>query len=344
MTCMYQEILESPSVLRRIEEENRATLEALCAVLRERGIRHVTFVGRGTSDHAAIYGQYLMSIVGHVNAGLAVPSCISLYGAKTDYRDSLVVALSQSGRAADAMEVIRRANECGGVTVAITNYKDSPLAEEAAFSLWCAAGEERSVAATKTFTAQLALLYLLTAYWFDKPAMRRRFATLPTMLETLCAQNDTDDLLRPYRYIEDGFVLSRGITYPIALETMLKVQETCYVKLKAYSAADVYHGPLAQLDANTPVIVYALDGAACEDNLRIVDRVREIGIEPLVVTDEEQVATRSALCYRIPKADDPLAAPIVLAAFAQLFAERLCALKGGDPDHPRNLKKVTITK
>ncbi|MBR7142865.1 MAG: SIS domain-containing protein [Clostridia bacterium] len=346
MTYMLQEILASPDILASLEKENRHVLTALGAELRQKQIRSVTFAGRGTSDHASIYGQYLLSIIGGVCAGLAIPSAISLYGSQIDYGESLVIAVSQSGSAADALAVLECARQSGAVTLAITNDPQSPLAKAAQWHLFCHADEEKSVAATKTFTSQLALLYLLAAYWFEREDMKQYFAQLPRKLNAWLSEAvpQMESFVRPYRYMEDGFILSRGITYPIALETMLKVQETCYVKLKAYSSADFYHGPLAQVDRRTPVIVYAPSGAALQENLAMAEKIRSLGNEPLVVTDSEQVFQQASSAFLLPKAEDELAAPLFFAVFAQLFAQALCLERGGDPDHPRNLKKVTVTR
>lgn len=346
MTYMLSEIREEPEVLRRLACENKAVLDALCAELRKRDIKHVTFAGRGTSDHAAIYGQYVMSIVGGVNAGLAVPSCISLYGADIYYGDSLVIAISQSGSAEDALAVVESAKACGAVTLSVTNDPESKLARAAKYHLCCAAGKEKSVAATKTFTSQLALLYLLAARRFAKPEMEARFSRFPDALGAFIDDfgKSAGALALRYRYIENGFVMARGVSYPIALETVLKIQETCYVRLSGYSSADFYHGPMARIDALSPVIIYALRGRSMNDNAALAEKVVSLGAEPLVVTDDPDAAKRFAVSYLLPDVGSELLSPILAASFAQLFAEALCALRGGDPDNPRNLKKVTVTR
>jgi len=343
---MKSEISEEPRVLRELLPTNRDTLEALGKALRERNIRNVTFAGRGTSDHASVYGQYLLAILGGMNPGLAIPSAITLYGARMDYSGSLVVAVSQSGRAADALAVVERGNRCGAVTLAVTNDPESPVAKAARFHLWCHAGPELSVAATKTFTAQLGIMYLLAAFWTQRQDLIDDFEKMPALTEAFISAmaRDAEGLATGYRYMETGFVLSRGIGYPVALETMLKIQETCYVKIKGYSSADFYHGPMAQIDNGTAVIVYAMEGKALEENTAMADRIAAIGARPLVVTDSASVAERYPLSYLLPKAPNELLAPLLTATFAQLFAEALCCLRGGNPDSPRNLQKVTVTR
>ena len=346
MTLMLKEILEESKILPTLEEVNASTFSGLCEVLRKRKIKNVTLAARGTSDHAAIYGQYLLSIVCGVTAGLAVPSAISLYGADIDLSDTLVIAISQSGKAADALAVIEAGNRHGAETLAITNYTDSPLAKAAKWHLFCNAGEEKAVAATKTFTAQLALTYLLAAHWAKREDMLSAFPSLAEKLNELAkkAEKEIKSIALPYRYMDNGFVLSRGIGYPIALETMLKIQETCYARIKGYSSADFYHGPIAQIERDTPVILYLLKGSAFNDNMEMANKLRGLGVEPFIVTDSKELHAEAPCSYLIPEADHELAAPIILAEFAQLFAEALCALKGLDPDTPRNLNKVTVTR
>lgn len=346
MTKMLEEIAQQPKVLESLEEANRETLLALTKELRERNITHAVFAGRGTSDHASIFAQYVLGITTGVVSGLAMPSCITLYDGHFAFSSDLVVGVSQSGKAADALAVMQQANACGGVTVAITNDTQSPMAKEAKYHLYCNAGPELSVAATKTFTAQMGLAVLLAAYWSGKEELLKAFRALPSYVEALIRKCDGDmpqTTLR-YRYIEDGFVLSRGLSYPVALEAMLKIQETCYVKMKGYAVSDFYHGPLAQVDMDVPVIIFAPKGHAEQDNRDMAKKLREIGVDPLIVTSDEAFARENSLSFLIPDTGNEITQAFLFAVFAQRFAESLCGQKGLNPDAPRNLKKVTVTR
>lgn len=347
MTQMLTEIKHEPQTLIDLEKNNKDTLIQLVKELKKRSIHHVTLAARGTSDHASIFGQYMMGALGGIVAGLATPSVTTLYGGKIDFSDSLVIACSQSGAAADALAVVEQAKACGGLTLAITNFTDSPLAKTADFHLWCSTAEEKSVAATKTFTAELALYYLLCAYWFDRDDLKADYTKLIKAVDEMVNNKveEIREVSKAYRYIKDGFVLSRGTTYPIALEQMLKVQETCYIKMKGYSAADFVHGPLAQIDFDTPVLIYAIKGAAEKDNEAMYNRILGVGAHPLMITDDEALAGKyGENAFLIPDAGNEWAAPIVMASFAQIFAETLCAHRSMNPDAPRNLQKVTVTK
>lgn len=347
MTHMLSEILEQPAVLAGIEKQNGPVLKALVEEIRRRDVRHVVFAGRGTSDHASIYGGYLLSIYCGLVTALAMPSCITLYNSNIDYGNDLVVGVSQSGCAADALAVLEQAKRGGAVTVAVTNDPDSPMAKAAKYHLYCAAGPEISVAATKTFTAQMYLLALLAAGWSANRellgALRRVPEAAVHLLETgqeqICKQAER------FRDITGGFVLSRGISYPIALEAALKVQETCGIRMKGYAGSDFYHGPLAQAGAGTPVILMAPLGRALEDIKALLKRLAEIGVSPLVVTNDAGLAAGGPYdSITLPDAGSEAAQAFLFTLFAQLFAQHLAVSRGFDPDSPLLLKKVTVTR
>lgn len=346
MTKMLKEIFEQPGVFSGIEKANRETLLKLVAELKEREIDHAVFAARGTSRHAAIYGQYLLGVYKGVVSAIAAPSIITVYDGKLSLGRDLVVGISQSGKAADGLAVLKQANECGALTVAITNNPESPMAKEAKYHLYCAAGEEVSVAATKTFTAQMFLLALLTAYWSDNLELLDGLRDLPFISGEMikeCRQQ-IEDSTRVFKFMKEGIVLARGFCYPIALEAALKIQETCYVKMKGYAISDFYHGPLAQVDPETPVIVLAPSGKAMSDAEDMIERIREIGAQPFVVTDSAALAEKAGFALTLPGTGNEATQAFLFAIFVQIFAQALSVSKGLNPDEPRALKKVTITR
>lgn len=346
MTKMLLEIMEQPRVLSEIEKVNEETLKQLVSELNERSINHVVFAARGTSDHASIYGQYMLGIYKGAVCSLAIPSCITLYDGKLDLSNDLVIGVSQSGKAADASAVIERGNSQGAITVAITNDINSPMAKLAKYHLYCNANLEESVAATKTFTAQMYILGLLAAYWSENNELLKQLRNLPQQMDYML-KNLNDEIpmqVARFRYIKEGFVLARGISYPVALEAALKIQETCYIKMKGYAISDFYHGPLAQVDSDVPVIIFAPTGAAFEDTKEMINKIISIGTQVMVVTDDENLAKESMQSVLIPKTGSEVTFAFLLAVFAQYFAQLLSVSKGLDPDMPRLLKKVTITK
>ena len=346
MTKMLDEIFQQPAVLGGIESENKETLSALVEELNARKISHVLLAARGSSDHAAIYGKYLLGIYKGVVSGLAMPSVITSYNANPDMSQDLVVGISQSGKAADAIAVLEAANAQGAITVAITNNTQSPLAKTAKYHLYCNAGLEESVAATKTFTAQLYLLALLTAYWSADEQLLDELRRLPESLKkSIDAINDLAAAsVARYRYMTEGFVLARGFCFPIAMEMALKTQETCYIKMQGHAISDFYHGPMAQVTAEVPVIVLAPSGKEFNNSEEIIEKIKNIGTQVLVITDDKTLAKKNDHSVLLPAIDSEPAAAFLYTVFAQCFAQSLSISKGLNPDAPRLLKKVTITK
>ena len=343
---MLDEILQQPKVLAGVEEANKSTLEKLAAELNEKNIGHAVFAARGSSDHAAIYGQYLLGVYKGVVCSLATPSTLTLYDADLNMSSDLVIGISQSGKAADVLAYIEKANKDGGVTVAITNNLDSPLAKTAKYHLYINAGLEESVAATKTFTAQLYLLALLTAYWSADEKLLSSLRNVPKTLEEGIEGilENAKAKSERYRYMVDGFVLARGFNYPIAKEMALKTQETCYIKMQGRAISDFYHGPLAQVHADVPVIVLAPSGKALNDAREMADRIQSLGAQILLVTDDKAFAQEIENSVLLPLAETEAASVYVFTVFAQAFAQYLSVSKGLNPDSPRSLNKVTITK
>ncbi|MDF2686568.1 MAG: glutamine--fructose-6-phosphate aminotransferase, partial [Clostridia bacterium] len=219
MTLMKKEIFEQPEALKKCLEFNKPVLEKLVAVLKNSDVKNVYVAARGTSDHAGIYGKYLIESMLGIPCGLAAPSTITLYGGRLKLKDMLVIGISQSGKAADVLEVINNAKACGAVTLTITNTLESPLASAADYHLYCNAGLEQSVAATKTFGTQLYLMANLVSMWADNTELLKELANIPENLNKVLDMDSTiADIAKRYRFMSECFVLSRGINYPLAME------------------------------------------------------------------------------------------------------------------------------
>lgn len=345
-TIMSKEINQQPRVLSQIEDKNKSILSAIADEVNAKNITHVTFAARGTSDHASIYGQYMMSAFCNMVAGNAMASTVTLYEGKINFSNDLVIGVSQSGKAADMIAVLEQAKKSGAVTVAITNDEDSPMAKVAKYHLFCNAEEEVSVAATKTFTAQLGLIALLTAY------ISKNNELLDNIRKVSTVAQETLDTIKPsvekiadkLTNIKESFILGRGFMYAVALEAALKTQETCYIKSKGYAISDFYHGPLAQVEKDTPVIVLAPKGKAFDDACKMIDRLLEIGNSPIVITNDKQLSEKLENSVIVPDTGFEATEVFPFAIFAQSLAENISVNKGLNPDAPRALKKVTITK
>jgi glucosamine--fructose-6-phosphate aminotransferase (isomerizing) len=345
MTQMWQEIMQQPKVVENCLSLNQKTLDAITARLKEKAVSNVIIAARGTSDHAGIYGKYIIEIKKGIPVSLAAPSVFTIYEKNVKMADSLVIAISQSGRAADALEVIRSARKQGAPTVAITNFEDSPLAMESEFHLFCGAGEEKSVAATKTFMAQIYLLAQLVAAWSGDESFKKDLAEVPSLLiKTLESAEQVKNIVNSYRFMNECFVLARGTNYAIALEASLKVQETCYVRARGYAISDFHHGPFAMVGEHMPVIVFAPKGESMKDSREMLEKLRKAGADILVISNDSETLAMGDRSISIADNVNDFITPFINAMIAQIFACNLSVTRGLNPDTPRGLSKVTYTR
>lgn len=352
-TLMWQELNLAPQVLETLAQKNKAVLEKIAAEIAKKRPANIYTAARGTSDHAMIFFKYLVESTSGIPVASGAPSVVTMYGAKLKLEKSLVVACSQSGKAADVMEIVKNANECGAITVAITNDEESPLAKLAQYHLCCFAGEEKSVAATKTFCSQLYLAQLLAdllAGSKDKalPALGKQLAEDAKKIDAA-----TDSMVDAFVHTDECFILSRGVSSAIAFECGLKLQETCYIRARAYHSSDFYHGPMAMVGEGTKVILFASkngltaasEGVHREDYLKCADKMIELGADLYVVTDDAaSFAGKKAHIVEIPGGENEALTMYRFALTAQMLACKVSCGKGRNPDSPRALKKVTVTK
>jgi glucosamine 6-phosphate synthetase-like amidotransferase/phosphosugar isomerase protein len=341
-TRMRTEIGEQPEAIAR-------TIDALVPLgtdLRRlaTGARHVLFVARGSSDNAAVYGQYLCSVRAGRLATLASPSVATAYSAELDLRGVLAVGVSQSGRTAEIVETLRWARRRGAATACITNEASSPLAAEAQVALVTQAGAEQALPATKTYSTQLAALAVLCYALADDEAAPARLAAVPSaaaaMLDTA---DEAEELAQRLTYADRMVVTGRGYAYSTARELALKLTEACYVTALGLSYADLLHGPIAVVDSATPVLLTAAgEGPVLPGLTALASRVAALGGHAYGIGGD---AAFAAACQaRLPGPDLPEElAPLALVVPGQLLAEALARAKGVDSDTPRGLRKITQT-
>ncbi|RIV35941.1 SIS domain-containing protein [Micromonospora radicis] len=342
---MAADIDEQPAGYERLlAAEYAAPIARVAAAIAERRPRHVVFTARGTSDHAALYGAYLTEIRLGLPAGLASPSTMTLFGARPDLSDALVVGVSQSGGSPDLTEVLRVARESGALTLAVTNAPDSPLAGAAELSVDIAAGHERAVAATKTYTAELlALLLLVEGIRAGDGRLpdeeHRALAALPGLAARTLDDPTPTQLAPRYRFAAQLVTTGRGYAYPTAREAALKLMETSYLPALAFSGADLLHGPLAMTDPDVPVLAVVGSGPGGQAMGEVLPRLGERRADVVVVGSAEvEGATRIA----VPEVDERYA-PLLDILPLQRLALALALARGENPDAPRGLKKVTAT-
>ena len=355
-TLMWKEINETPKIFGEIQSANASVMSALVKAIKNSNAKNFVAAARGTSDHALIYFKYVLEVNSEYTVGLSAPSVVTLYRGKINYSNSIVIGCSQSGKAADVLEVIRKGNEQGAITIAVTNDKESPMAKEAKFHLYCNAGLESSVAATKTFSSQLYALLWLAAELSDHKEDLLHLKNLKQEIERVLPQIDaqTTKYADKFKDMKSGFVLSRGVTYPIALEATLKLQETCYIQMKGYAGSDFYHGPMAMVNESTPVIIYCAENAGDSemknlvrtDQIQCVEKMLSLKAPVLLVTNDVVLTGKFAKCneallkFSVPEE----VCMFAFALFAQMFACKISCAIGNNPDSPRALNKVTITK
>lgn len=344
---MTTDIAEQPEVFARLQEPERADpIAAIARQIAERRPRHVVFTARGTSDHAALYGAYLTEIRLGIPAGLASPSSVTVYGARPNLADALVVGVSQSGGSADLVEVVRAARETGALTLAVTNNPESALAEAAELHLDIAAGHERAVAATKTYTAELlALLMLVEGVRAGDGALptaeRAALAALPALAAGLLDDPAPAEIADRYRFAGRVVTTGRGYAYPTAREAALKLMETSYLPALAFSGADLLHGPLAMTAPDVPVLAVVGNGPAGSAMRDVVMRLDERRADVVAIGPSAIEGVR--LRIATPDVDERYA-PLLDILPLQRLALALALARGEDPDAPRGLKKITITR
>lgn len=337
---MRAEIAEQPAVLADVLGR-RAEIATVAAAIERRTPRFALLAARGSSDHAALYAKYLIEVLLRLPSGLVSPSTTTLYGAEPDLTNVLFVTVSQSGGSPDLVEATRVARRCGALTVAVTNTPDSPLCESAELSVDIGAGTERAVAATKTYTASLMALYLLVDA--VRGGTGEHVAGIGELAEqALGSTAAVDQAVDRYRFVERMVTTGRGYSSATAAETALKLAETSYLSARAYSGADLLHGPVAAIGKDTGVLAVTSAGHGGAAMREVVTAVRERGAEVLAVgsasgeVDAEQRID-------VPRTAEEVA-PILEVLPLQQLALGLALARGGDPDRPRGLSKVTRTR
>ena len=338
------EIAESPAVVQRLLEGAGPAVEAVAAKVRGRDIRMVLIAARGTSDHAAVYAQYVLGGRNRLPVALAAPSLTSLYATPPRLDTALVIGISQSGRSPDVVAVIEDARRQGALTLAVTNAPSSDLALAAEHVVDLAAGPEVGVAATKTYVASVAVIAMLSAALRDSDDDRAQLRRLPAALQAATAQAERiADLAAARAHDERCAVLGRGYHYATAREWALKVKELGYVLADPYSAADFQHGPIALVEPGFPVLAVATTGPALAEMQALLARLRDAQARILVVSDDDHALAMGDGVRLDPGIPEWLS-PLVAIVPGQLYAVHVAMARGLDPERPRNLSKVTLTR
>ena len=342
---LWREIAEQPDVLSALSAR-QGELEALGRRLLGERPPLVVLVARGTSDNAATYARYLIEILCRVPVSLAAPSVYTLYGSTPHLEAAVVLACSQSGASPDLVEVVRRARAAGARTLSLVNRVDSPLAEASEHIIDIGAGVERSVAATKSFTAQLlalAGLVLGGADGEDAAAARAAFDRVAEAAAGALAQRDVVAAwARRHADWRTMYVVGRGLVFPVALEIALKMKEMAGIVAEGYSAADVRHGPIALSGPELPFLVAGGSGPAGKDLADLAHAARAGQSPVTALTDTAAVAASADEALTYPALPEILSA-VPLAITGQMAAYFLALARGLHPGAPAAIRKVTRT-
>jgi glucosamine--fructose-6-phosphate aminotransferase (isomerizing) len=337
-SMMLKEALSAPQCVALQLSSDAERYAELGRKLRSTTFNSALTVARGSSDHAASYCAYLiMARMGRIVASLPM-SLVTLYKSPLVTRDTLTIAISQSGQSPDVVEPIRYFRDGGATTVALVNDTDSPLAAAAEWAMPLRAGKEQSVAATKSFITSLVAGARLVAQWQNDPELVDGLNALPEALATaaLADWSAALEVLAPARNI---MVVGRGISFPVALESALKFKETSALQAEAFSGAEIKHGPMALIEEGYPLLIFATRGPTQAGLVQLAGEMRQRGARVLLAAPAD-VAGRD---LTLPTAATPDLDPIVAVQAFYVMAAQLSKARGFDPDRPRHLSKVTKT-
>lgn len=351
-TIIWKEISVMPDIFSVIREKNAKVMAELVEKIKNTKVNNFITAGRGSSDNAVLYFKYVLEVLTNYTVGSSAPSIITLYKGKTNYSNSIVLGCSQSGMAEDVLEVIKKGNEQGAITIAITGNEDSPVAKAARFPIITYTGEYQAPIAINSFSAQMFVFLWLASELAGKKDYLMLLKHLDKVLKHVFPQ--IDELTTVYseklKNTKVGFVLSRGFNYPIALELSLLLQETCHMKIAGYASSDFYHGPLAMVNKNTPVIMFCgkydgdeeIQSIIRADQIRCVEKVLSLSASAYLVTNDCLLTGRFRRCndalidFSLPEEFSVF----VFAVFAQMLACKSSCLLGNNPDDVMDINVI----
>ncbi len=341
---LFSEINEQPAALQRFLDAESANVARIAAPIGRADVRYIVIAARGTSDNAATYAKYVFASFNRLPVALATPSLYTLYRTPPRLEGALVIGISQSGESPDIVAVVEEARRQNAPTLAITNFADSPLARAADHVVLQHAGEEKTIAATKTYTTQLCALALLSTALADDRARRAELDAVPDAVARTLALSDAAEFAASrWAIVTTMLVIGRGYNYATAFEIALKLKELAYVTAEPFSSADFLHGPIAVIQGGYPVLMVAPRGRVFDDLLDVARQLKARGADLVMISDAADALAPSRAPLALPVALPEWLSPLVAVVPGQLLAYHLTAAKGYDPDHPRGLTKVTRT-
>lgn len=342
---LHNEILEQPQRLADLLRSGRARAQEIAAAIQSRQVKYVFLAARGTSDNAGRYANYVWGARNRLPMALATPSLFTYYAQPPRLEGALVVGVSQSGASPDIVSVLAEGRRQGCLTLAVTNEPASPLAQAADLVLDIQAGVEQAVAASKTYTAELMSLAMISAALGGSQDDWQDLAKVPGWISAVLDQDALiERMAERFRYMEQCVVIGRGYNYSTAFEWALKMKELTYVVAEPYSSADFQHGPIAIVESGFPVMAVMPEGKVFESMFEMLSRLRHQNkAELVVISDNPRALALAQSPIRLPAGMPEWLTPLAAIVAGQLFACHLTVVKGYDTESPRGLNKVTET-
>ncbi len=328
-TMMEKEAKQAPSIIEQQLKINQVLAAQLGQTLREIAPKMVMIIGRGSSDHAGVFGKYLIEIEAGIPTCSAAPSVASVYGKQLKLTQALVIVISQSGRSPDILAQAKMAKAGGAYCVALVNDESSPLGEIVDQVLPLKAGAELSVAATKSYLATLSALLQMVAYWTENSELIAALNTLPSAMQAMInspAQLTPDTI----KGINNMVVLARGLGFAISKEMALKLKEVSSIHAEAFSSAEFLHGPITLVEQGLAILNCAINDESAQSHQQQIDEVAQRGADLITIR-------------QINNAVHPRLAPLVVLQRFYLDVAKVALSRGFNPDEPKGLKKVTRT-
>jgi glucosamine--fructose-6-phosphate aminotransferase (isomerizing) len=343
---LKSEIFEQPECLAHLMHNQQEVVEKIVAAIQGRDIQYVFLAARGTSDNAGRYANYLWGALNRLPLALATPSLFTYYKQPPTLSGALVVGISQSGQSPDIVSVVEEGRRQGCLTLSITNVPDSPLARAADLVMDIQAGDEKAIAATKTYTNELMAIAMLSATLAGNKTQKRELEKVSGWAEKVLKQDaQIAQMAERYRYMRQCVVLGRGFNYCTAFEWALKLKELTYNVAEPYSSADFQHGPIAMVEGGFPILAVAPRGKVQDSMIEMLGRLRgDHRAELVVISDDKRALSLAQSPIQLPDGMPEWLTPIVGIIPAQLFTYHLTLAKGLDPDRPRTIGKVTETQ
>lgn len=336
-TYMAKEILDIPNVIERQHEENAAVLIELAEYLKRTKPTQIITLGRGSSNNASIYGKYLFETGLGIPVSVAAPSLSTIYKQPLIAKNAVLIVTSQSGKSPDLVNFALMMKEQGTKIIGIINDEKSPLAKECDFLFGIKAGEEKSVAATKSFVGSLSIYAAIFAAWNEDSELAEALINLPLTLDQV-VNSEWPELIESLSHAKDLFVIGRGVGLSTAVEAALKLKETCQIHAEGISASEIFHGSVSLITPQYPVISFVGSDASRESCLEVNKKLEGYGAK--VFSLDHKASSETTLV--IPKVH-PLLQPLVQISAYYKVIEKLSNHRGLNPDIPPNLKKVTET-